>query len=171
MPNWCNNEVKVYGEPEELQKFADHVKGKKEYNDDRPFSFQSIIPVPNELIGTNSPPTIMTEEELAEYIKEQELNPKKVGLTYNPITQETSDRLIKQYGANNWYDWCNENWGTKWDCSLEDYVNEDDQVRYDFDTAWCPPEPIYQRLKELFPKLHISWFYREDGMQSAGFLE
>ena len=166
MPNWCNNEVKVYGEPEEIQKFVAHVKGK----DGSTFSFDSIIPMPDELRDTNSPPTIMTEKEIAEHKKEQEIELEEFRLSYNPITQETSDRLVKQYGTNNWYDWCNKNWGTKWDADIIDYGQEDEEAWYDFDTAWCPPEPIYQRLVNLFPNLSISWFYREDGMQMAGWL-
>ena len=165
MPNYCNNEVRVYGEPEEVQKFVALVKGKE-----RPFSFQSIVSMPDELRDTNSPPTIMTEEEIAEYKKEQEIKSEKFRLSYNPITQETSDRLVKQYGTNNWYDWCNKNWGTKWDANIIDYGQEDDEAWYDFDTAWCPPEPIYHQLVALFPNLEISWFYREDGCQLAGFL-
>ena len=31
---------------------------------------------------------------------------------------------------------------------------------------WCNNE-----VKVLFPKLDISWFYREDGMQIVGFLD
>ena len=28
MPNYCNNEVRVFGEAEEVQKFVEHVRGK-----------------------------------------------------------------------------------------------------------------------------------------------
>ena len=89
-----------------------------------------------------------------------------------PITQEISDRFNKEYGYDNWYDWCNANWGTKWETDCEE-VSIDDfgGVEYRFDTAWGPPESIYDALTELFPKLNISWFYREDGMQTAGWLE
>ena len=207
MPNYCNNEVRVFGEAEEVQKFVEHVRGKwyhgrkcgeefitvrkddgwvdepnpnycgaKEFKDtcekfQEPFSFQSILPMPDELMGTNSPPTIMTEEEIAD-------SKATTPYSFTPMTQETSDRFIEQYGSNNWYDWCNYNWGTKWDCTINDsdcnlgsiYGQEDTEAWYDFDTAWCPPEPIYHQLVALFPNLEISWFYREDGCQLAGFL-
>ena len=201
MPNWCNNEVRVFGEAEEVQKFVQHFRvkwyhgmkcreefitvrkddgwvdepnpnycGAKEFKDtcekfQEPFSFQSILPMPDELMGTNSPPTIMTEEEIAD-------SKATTPYSFTPMTQETSDRFIEQYGSNNWYDLCNYNWGTKWDCTINDsdYGQEDTEAWYDFDTAWCPPEPIYHQLVALFPNLEISWFYREDGCQLAGFL-
>ena len=201
MPNYCNNEVRVFGEAEEVQKFVEHGRGKwyhgrkcgeefitvrkddgwvdepnpnycgaKEFKDtcekfQEPFSFNSIIPMTDELRGTNSPPTIMTEEEIAD-------SKATTPYSFTPMTQETSDRFIEQYGTNNWYDWCNENWGTKYDCTINDsdYGQEDNEAWYDFDTAWCPPDGIYKQLVALFPNLEISWFYREDGCQLAGFL-
>ena len=79
-------------------------------------------------------------------------------------------RLRKLHWADNWYDWANDNWVTKWDTG--DVFAEDDGwlLRYDFTTAWCPPEPIYHALRDMFPDLRISWFYREDGMEMSGYL-
>ena len=167
MPNWCNNEVTVHGEPEEIQKFVAHVKGK----DGSTFSFDSIIPMPDELRDTNSPPTIMTEKEIAEHKKEQEIELEEFRLSYNPITQETSDRLVKQYGTNNWYDWCIDNWTCKWDAT-DVYLDADepDYLQYRFDTPWGPPENIYNILVAQHPNVYISWFYDEPGMEFAGYL-
>ena len=39
-----------------------------------------------------------------------------------------------------------------------------------FDTAWSPPEAICRRLRDMFPKVSISWFYDEPGCQFAGYL-
>ena len=51
---------------------------------------------------------------------------------------------------------------------------EEDQVTnelvYEFDTAWSPPEGIYNALVEKYPDIDISWFYHEEGMQMAGYL-
>jgi hypothetical protein len=69
----------------------------------------------------------------------------------------------------NW--WSIENWGTKWDADDVQVVDEDeDSITYSFDTAWSPPEPICEALRDKFPDLHISWFYRESGMEIAGYL-
>ena len=162
MPNWCQNEVTVTATDRgKAEAFVDFVRDGENY-----FSFDRVIPMPEELKGTSSPSTIVTQEEYDSWVDDTNYGIGK------PITQEMSDRFKKEYGYDNWYDWTNTNWGTKWDTDCEEVeIHDDGLVRYNFDTAWGPPEPIYDVLKELFPKLEISWFYREEGMQMAGYLE
>ena len=164
MPNWCSNEVSVYAESEkEIEEFISFVKSKK---DEEAFSFQSILPMPEELEGTISPTDVISQEEY------DNIEPEKFEAMFNkPITQQTSDRLNEQYGHNNWYDWANNNWGTKWEAANVDMSQDsDDGAQYEFDTAWSPPEGIFYALVEKFPKLSISWFYREDGQRISGWL-
>ena len=73
----------------------------------------------------------------------------------------------------NWYDWCCNNWGVKWDCSDVDISEEyaDLELRYTFDTPWGPPEEIHTYLKARFPEIHIQWFWDEPGMEQAGYLK
>ncbi len=143
------------------------------------FSFQQIVPMPDELVNTTSPVTIYeTQEELDKHLEEIEEKYKGKennlhhfrSLANQAQTREYSDNLKKMYGADNWYDWANDNWGTKWDTG--DVFAEDDGwlLRYDFTTAWGPPEPICHALRDMFPDLKISWFYREDGMEMSGYL-
>ena len=165
MPNWCQNEVTVQAEDRgKAEAFVDFVRDGDNY-----FSFNKIVPIPKELKGTRSPADIVSQEEYDKYVPKSEYIESGIG---RPITQEMSDRFNKEYGYDNWYDWCNANWGTKWETDCEE-VSIDDfgGVEYRFDTGWGPPESIYDALTELFPKLNISWFYREDGMQTAGWLE
>ena len=37
-------------------------------------------------------------------------------------------------------------------------------------TAWSPPYGIFDKIKEDFPDVGISWFYDEPGMEFAGYL-
>lgn len=46
-----------------------------------------------------------------------------------------------------WYDWCIQNWGTKW--SGYDGRFNDEQTAFSFDTAWSPPLPIIKKLAEI----------------------
>ena len=119
--------------------------------------------MPKELKGTSSPTNILTQEEYNNYVTQPYVG--------KPITQLMSDSFIEQYGADNWYDWTNNNWGCKWEVNnVEVNVEDETETQYDFQTAWCPPEGVYNALVKRFPDLYISWFYNEPSMQFAGYL-
>lgn len=72
---------------------------------------------------------------------------------------------------------CHEAWGTKWNLTAEDADNFDigkTDIHAFFETAWAPPDKIYQALYNWFESklcsFDISWFYDEPGMQFAGYL-
>ena len=165
MPNWCQNEVRVYGETEDIQRFKEFVKS--EVSD---FSFNSILPSPKELKGFNAPAKIVSQEEYDKFKPEEVTkdNPFPIG---KPMTRDMSNRFQREYGFDNWYDWQIKNWGTKWNIA-ETIVDEwdKDSLFYAFETAWSPPIGIYNELKKLFPNLEISWFYKEEDNQLAGWL-
>lgn len=69
-----------------------------------------------------------------------------------------------------WYDWNVENWGTKWE--IYDVVDwdwiEPTHLSYAFETAWSPPEPVIEKLAELYPDIEITHTYSEMGAGYAG---
>ena len=147
MPNWCNNKVKVFGEPEQLAQVAKIFKDEKSI-------FNNII---------QSPDWKRLPNEKGEFPKlHQELN--KDGSvfyeTYNFPDGKNDDR---------WYHWCIENWGTKWDVSELDIEYDEEVLELTFSTAWSPPEGIMQELKDKYPDLGFSCFYDEPGMEIAGY--
>ena len=74
-----------------------------------------------------------------------------------------------KYGAKDWYDWCNNNWGTKWNTAdTHITMDDEDQVAYSFETAWAPPLPVYEKLAEMFPNINIFINYDESGCAFAG---
>ena len=52
--------------------------------------------------------------------------------------------------TSGWYDWRLEHWGTKWEI-YHPHVNRMDAntLVMNFDTAWSPPIPVYDKLVEM----------------------
>jgi len=84
---------------------------------------------------------------------------------------------------NEWYTWCNENWGTKWDIhspsivkrffSIEEIDGNRESIefiRIDFDTAWSPPEAGIITISKMFPDVVFFLYYIEYGMDFQGFI-
>lgn len=59
---------------------------------------------------------------------------------------------VVKHNAPTWYDWCCENWGTKWN-AYSDHTIDDDTII--FETAWSPPIPVLTKLSETYPDLPI----------------
>ncbi len=82
--------------------------------------------------------------------------------TFCPIPKK-----IKEDG-DAWYDWCIQNWGTKWETSSMQ-IEEDwkDVITVRFDTAWSPPLAFYGKLEELGFKVRAMYF--EPGVAYFGY--
>lgn len=69
--------------------------------------------------------------------------------------KDDSDRLhhvemFEKYGYYGWRDWCEANWGTKWDAYELQIIDESDNLLdLFFNTAWRPPIEFYNHLLEL----------------------
>jgi hypothetical protein len=48
--------------------------------------------------------------------------------------------------------------------------DSEDFIQLEFDTAWSPPNGIYEAIVDKYPDISVNWFYREDGVQMAGWL-
>jgi len=88
-------------------------------------------------------------------------------------TEERQAELFKKYGANNWYDWSVNNWGTKWDVSTEgleftDHGDGTAEITGWFDSAWAPPITAYEKFCDDMDGVYLEAFYEEGGMDFAG---
>ena len=80
---------------------------------------------------------------------------------------------IELHGHPTWYDWSCENWGSKWNSwsfTLLVDENEENQQNlcFQFTTAWSPVIPIFDKLADLFPKLIFSVAYIDEFENFAG---
>ena len=150
MPNWCHNRVEIFGDEEELAKIKAHIETKESL-----FDFNKIVPMPSALKYTERSDDGDYELVMGKYVLKDKVARK---------------RLIVEHGADNWYDWSINCWGTKWNSADVTVEDEGDVLRYYFDTAWSPPEPIIHKLRELYPDVGITAFYDEPGMEFAGYI-
>lgn len=159
MPNHVTNEVVFLGGADRIKELMERCKGLAS-----PFSFQSFCPMPDELQGTSSPAKIVDSKGLREW-KEKVASGtlSEWEKDYRPITQKESDELIKKYGANNWYDWHIQNWGTKWDCYSHRGESDSSII---FETAWSTPIRALLKLSELYPDITIEVKYADEDFGS-----
>lgn len=176
MPNHCSNYLEISVDPkdkkavEQLANFTDNsVLLKEDYDakveDGAYFTFEGVLPMPEELKFTTSPTRIVSEKKRQEQLEKNKTSEYK---SY-PITKKMQKQLIDKYGYDNWYDWKYDHWGTKWD-AYDCYISEllKDYFSVSFDTAWSPPFPYYLALSKKYPLLKIEIEYSEPGMDFAG---
>ena len=146
MPNECMNTLSVMGKKENVEEFVKFVT--TETNEIS--LFNSLIPFPKELDDTTSP--------------------------VNLADKGKNKELINKYGADNWYDWRIDNWGTKWgDYELtsseinKEYNGDEWYINFAYTTAWSPGEnELANAICKHFPKLKAMIQYEEPGMCFAG---
>jgi hypothetical protein len=143
MPNWCNNTLTL-----EHENPAMVARAKAAFLNGR--LLDEFIPVPADLkivAGCVGDPV-----EQVKLVEQTELN-----------------RVTHGYG--NWYDYCVNEWGTKWDVGGDDGVLNDIEggIIVSFDSAWAPPTNAYEKLLEQGFK--ILAMYYEPGMAFAGVWE
>jgi hypothetical protein len=143
MPNWCNNYLVLeHDDPEMI------VRAKKAYCDGK--LLEEFCPVPASLhivagrVGA---------DDNAEQIK----------------LEEDTARNLEVHGYANWYDYCVNEWGTKWDVGGDDgMITEDgpNALRMSFDSAWAPPVAAMEKFQGLGFKVKL--VYWESGMCFCG---
>ena len=146
MPNWCNNTLELSHEDPAMitRAKAAFMEGKL---------LNEFHPLPEDLNIDAGPGG-------APGSHEQELHEAK----------EQANK--KKYGYKNWYDWCCNNWGTKWDVGGDGFDPIDagpNKTCLTFDSAWAPPINAMEVFVEL--GFSVRLYYYEPGMAFAGIWE
>jgi hypothetical protein len=103
-----------------------------------------------------------SEEACRNFINKFEQKVKDGGHNYTGNDRTLTAALAKTYcrkhiGYEDWYNWCIDNWGTKWDaCDIYDDLFDADGF-LEFSTAWSMPNNIYARMAELGIQFRGSW--------------
>ena len=135
MPNWCENNLSIsHPDPAKMAELREIVQ------QDNGF-LQKLLPCPQPLIDT-----------VAGFGGNNE--------SYeNELTQFKTALNMKWFGFANWYEWCNANWGTKWDiCEFNIIEESDSLIVMSFSSAWSPPIQAYEALSKLGYLIEASYF-------------
>ncbi len=180
MPNWSYNSLKVTGSKEEMIEFYQKsIKTNEEGNES--FSFNNLIPMPEKIRNTISPSSSAVgrkwinedlaskrNDKLSDVLNEDNNHPDLIPVENN--TPEKCTQLIKEFGADNWYDWNIKNYGTKWNATDTDFTKSETEFCSNFDTAWSPPSVFIEKIIKMFPNLDIRLIYDLEGSNDCGIL-
>ena len=138
MPNWCSCDLFVHGSTKNRDLVVKTVEG----NEDScsVFDFNKILPMPSILENTVSPTDGLAR----------------------------SKQAFAETGHTDWYSWCRDNWGTKWNATGAGLIRMKTVDKFKFETAWAPPAPVILALSKLFPENTFTLKYYERGMQFKG---
>jgi Ferredoxin-like domain in Api92-like protein len=145
MPNWCNNTVEInHKDPAKMYALVEAVNEGKFCN--------FAIPVPESL-------HIVAGRAGADDTPEQK------------ALVEAEERNLEAHGYKNWWDFCTNEWGTKWDVDPYESVEYDDAhdkrgITFGFDSAWSPPTGVYEALMDQ--GYSVRAYYYEPGMAFCG---
>jgi hypothetical protein len=143
MPNWCNNTLEISHEDPAMM-----ARVRKAFTDGR--LLNEFIPVPKSL----------------------EIVAGRVGVDADPeqIALEAAQASnIETHGYKDWYDFCVNEWGTKWDIGGDGMEPHDDgpnRTTLTFDSAWAPPIAAMEKFQDI--GFSVRLYYYEPGMCFAG---
>jgi len=163
MPNYVYSNLFVIGDKKELEKFKKFSKGNETLLD-----MNKFIPYPQKFIDIDiqNEKEIKMEKKVIEKIKNDKKLTKKEKEIANYLSLcELNDSYRKKrtdgYNSGG-YEWCINNWGTKWNfCDVEFNKNKK-WLKYVFTTAWSIPMPILYKMSEMFPKLTFEYSGNEE---------
>ncbi len=179
MPNHVTTRCTVTGPTEDIQRFRTTMICVPEGGDEPTLDFDRIIPMPGVIKNTGSAAyidlgiEILTGRPRANGWSSSHLTMpwvQELGISTiselrawaekeRPAALESGRKALQAFqetGCYDWYDWSVKHWGTKWNSyNFEIEYEDDDQISFHFDTAWSFPDPIFEKLAEVFPTLQF----------------
>lgn len=144
MPNWCNNYLEL-----EHEDPAMITRAQKAFADAK--LLEEFCPVPASLH--------IVAGRVGDPDEQKKL-------------EEDTENNVATYGYGNWYDYCVNEWGTKWDVGGEGdqaTVESPNAIKMNFDSAWAPPIAAMEKFQDLGFKVKL--IYWESGMCFCGMFD
>lgn len=160
MPNHITTHLHIEGTQEQIAEVLEYIKGENGLID-----FNKIIPMPKPLniesgsLGERGKEYLLGRRDALDGMSE-ERRKEAIELGKKYLFN------IQVYGFPTWYEWCNNEWGTKWNA----YDCEELPDGIAFNTAWCFPAPVIETLSRFyFPEVRFRFAYAdEDSSNNTG---
>jgi hypothetical protein len=150
MPNWCSCDLDVTGPQAERDKLVEAARSKEAVDGKvSVLDASNFIPYPKKF---------RDQDEVARAWDKAHKDDRPLSWRERP----------KDGFNSGGYEWCIENWGTKWNFCRATVVSRIEEVVFGFETAWSPPIPVIEKMSAMFPKLGFKLRYFEGGMQFQG---
>lgn len=175
MPNHVTNIVKFNCTEERFNEIAESVRRDESYLGS--VDFNKLIPMPKELdicsgsMGMTGLKMYrdylnkirdLKRQSTKERIYEEFISRSDDAKEMMELGKKYYDNIVK-YGAPTWYEWCCDNWGTKWnayDC-VEANNNE-----LEFCTAWSGVPALIKKMSEMNPDVKILYRWADEDIGS-----
>jgi len=172
MPNYVTNVIKYDGDPEQIRKMLEFIKDDK--HGLGTIDFNKLIPRPSSLdieAGSRTDHGLRAynqfvevytlggtlDKDLLHIPEESEAVFLRMRKDIKPDEWELGKKAFQnceRFGAPTWYEWCVENWGTKWGaCGYSEGQDYSHAGELRFDTAWSAPHPVIEKLASLYPDI------------------
>jgi len=146
MPNWCNNYLELeHEDPAMIERAKTAFANGK--------LLEEFCPVPDDLHIVAGRVGDDEDQKQKDLVAQEEVN-------------------VAKHGYRNWYDYCVNEWGTKWDVGGEgDQASQDSptDLCMNFDSAWAPPIAAMEKFQDLGFKVKL--VYWESGMCYCGLFD
>ena len=182
MPNHVKNILTFNGSSEEVKRLRNAIKNINSEGEEQAIDFEKIISMPVSMKITSGSRTdygfavilfrergddsklkpildypwvkaenIKTAEQLANYLVETD----KADVIQGKQALDNLDT----HGFKDWYSWSIANWGTKWNAYS---IQEIEEEKISFDTAWSTPYPVVEELSSMFPDVEITLEFADE---------
>jgi hypothetical protein len=167
MPNWVYNGLTIEGSPNQVQSLIKQMnKPFTKMSDSWDTNTNTMIK--KEIVYSNP---VFAFHNIYNHIDHGVSNEEYNGQPTRSPDSSFADWI--KFETNDWYNFNNREWGTKWDVAVSEngYANtyfeegenaENDVVVYHFETAWSRPVPALEKLSAQYPTLLFTLTYEEE---------
>ena len=173
MPNHVENIITLKGDEQRIREMLEAIQ-----NDELGLGtvdFYKIIPMPESLNVESGSRTDKGIEMVKTYLENMPEEQSDKEGTYDEFFEdlrshsaEISDEEEKKIwnigvtavenlhrcGAPTWYEWCTNNWGTKWNAyGYDEGTDYSASGNLHFQTAWSAPHPVIKKLAQMYPDI------------------